>query len=239
MAKYFTLRSLLVLLGLLGIVAYVLAPRRESVNTLLPSHDDIPFYVYDDSSTGGKSRAYLSHSDTLVLFDFSLGNDPKRSAFCAFGWDIESKGRRNWSFMDSLVLDVRATGTDQIIVKILTHDPDHTRKGESQTLRPLLKEVAVSAEWKRVAIAVEDLYTPDYWYDDNQIKGRNDTKHLESVVRVEVAPGWNAPRGKPLGVQLRLVEARGSSNLYFGLLVGWILLLIIAAMGVRTNGNQE
>ena len=33
---------------------------------------------------------------------------------------------------------------------------------KSQLNEALLKEVAVNAEWKRVAIAVEDLYTPDY-----------------------------------------------------------------------------
>lgn len=235
MSKFYSLRALLALLGLIGIVIYALLPARERFENLLPTPKALgEFYVYDDSSSGGSSRAYLSPSDTLVLFDFALGADTSKPAYCAFGWDFAKKGRRNWSFMDSVVLEVRATGMDQVILKVMTHDPDYSREGENATLRPLIKEVPVSGQWQRIAVAVEDLYVPDYWYQDNGVKTRNDSKHLESVVRFEFSPGWEVSRGKPLGLQVRQIQVRGASNLYFGLLVGWLLLLIVAALGVRT-----
>lgn len=240
MRKFLSLRAILVLLGILGIVVYALVPNRERFENLVPAPvGAAEFYVYDDSADGGGSRAYLATSDTLILFDFALGNQQKPSPYCGFGWDFATKGRRNWSFMDSVVLEVRATGMDQVILKVLTYDPDHSEEGKNNTLRPLIKEVPVGPGWQRVAIPVEDLYVPDYWYQDNNISTRYDTKHLESVVRVEFAPGWEAPRGKPLGLQVRQMQVRGSSNLYFGILVAWVLVLIIAAMGVRTPSSEE
>ncbi len=233
MKKLFGLRALLALLGLAGIVAYVFAPSRERHDILVPGklvHSE--YYVYNDSAAGGTSRALLAHYDSLLIFDYSLGAN--KGAYCGFGWEFGKK-RRNWSFMDSLILDIRAIGTDQVIVKIISHDPDVTVAGKDNTLRPVIKEVAVSKDWQRIAIPVEDLYVPDYWYNDNGVSKNYDSKHLESVVRVEFTPGWESARGKPLSLQVRGLEVHGASNLYFGILVFWLLLLIIVAMGVRTG----
>jgi len=239
MYRYLSLRSLFAILGLLGIVVYILLPERIRSESLVPaSVKGAKFYMYDDSADGGGSRAYLSHSDTLVLFDFALGKNPGKSPYCGFGWDFSLK-KRNWSFMDSLILEIRASGMQQVIVKVMTFDPDYTREGENNTLRPLIKEIAVNGEWRRIAIPVEELYVPEYWYKDNGISTRYDSKHLEGVVRVEIAPGWEEARGKPLGLQIRSFQASGASNLYFGLLVGWLLLLLIAAIGVRTPDRSS
>lgn len=228
------LRAFLVFLGFLGIVVYCLVPAPTTTERLLPQGTlatERP-YAVDDSSRGGSSRAYKSVSDSLYIFDCVLGSGKSAPAFCAFGWDLEPTGHRNWSQMDSLILEIKTTGMNQVILKLLTKDPDHPK-----ILRHLIKELDTDSGWKRIAIPMDHLYTPDYWFKDNGIASLRGTSHLEAVERIEFAPGWDAPRSQPLGIQIRHIELIGVSNFYFGLLVVWELVLIIIALGVRTPSS--
>lgn len=229
-------RGFLALLGFLGLLIYGLVPSPIQQETLFPSpalSQQAPF-AYDDSAQGGTSRAYQSYTDSLVSFDCILGADTSFSAFCAFGWDLKPSGVRNWSTMDSLVFHIKARGTDQIIVKVLTHDPNHP-----QTPRLLLKEVPVSPQWQKISVPLIDFYTPHYWYQEHQLDSTRITPHWESVLQLEVGPDWSAPRSQPLNIQIRSIHVQGKSNFYFGILVVWELLLIIMAMGVRTRSRSR
>lgn len=229
-------RGFLALLGGLGLLIYGLLPSPVQQETLFPSlalAQQAPF-AYDDSAQGGTSRAYQSFTDSVVSFDCILGADSSFAAFCAFGWDLKPSGVRHWSTMDSLVFQVKARGTHYMIVKALTHDPNHPN-----IPRLLLKEIPVSAQWQRVSVPLDDFYTPTYWYKEHQLDSTRTTPHWESVLQLEVGPDWNAPRSQPLNIQIRSIQVQGKSNLYFGILVAWELLLIIMAMGIRTRSRSH
>jgi hypothetical protein len=116
-------------------------------------------------------------------------------------------------------------------MKIWTYDPDVTDDSKKLTFRQLIKEVPVSEEMQRIAIPMEQFYVPDYWFEQTGAKKDLTQRHLESVARVEIAPGWKTPRDKPFTLKIHRIEVRGVSNLTLGILLGVLLFVAILAIG--------
>ena len=196
------------------LVAYALLPDRSFSEVVFPLSEGVTLDKYDDRLDGG--------TDTAVF------------AWCGLLWNFDPQGEknyRNWMFVDSLVFDIDAKGTDEILVKVWTYDPDVTDIEKVQTFKLLLKEIPLKAGRQRIAIPMEQLYTPEFWYENAGVDQKYNKRHQESVARFEITPGWNQPRGKAFSVKVHSISANGVSNFYFGVVLFAFLIITIIAVG--------
>ena len=227
------------------LVAYALLPDRSFSEVVFPLSEGVTLDKYDDRLDGGSSEASMDLHDSSADFSCTLGTDTAVFAWCGLLWNFDPQGEknyRNWMFVDSLVFDIDAKGTDEILVKVWTYDPDVTDIEKVQTFKLLLKEIPLKAGRQRIAIPMEQLYTPEFWYENAGVDQKYNKRHQESVARFEITPGWNQPRGKEFSLKIYAITAVGVSNFYFGIVLGVFLLLTIVAVGRRhhlKNDSEE
>jgi len=223
------------------LAVYALLPDRNFEERLIPLPEGATLEKYDDRSDGGNSEADMKLLDSAVEFSCTLGEKSK-SAWCGLIWNFDPSGEenyRNWTFVDTVFFEVDAHGIDEFIVKVWTYDPDVTQLDKPATFKLLLKEVAVKEGRQRVAIPMEQFYTPDFWYGNAGVGKEYNKRHQETVARVEIVPGWNHPRGKKFSLSFGEVCVQGVSNLYFGIVLFSFILLMILAVGLRHRTAHE
>ncbi len=216
------------------LVAYALLPDRSFSEVVFPLSEGVTLDKYDDRLDGGSSEASMDLRDSSADFSCTLGTDTAVFAWCGLLWNFDPQGEknyRNWMFVDSLVFDIDAKGTDEILVKVWTYDPDVTDIEKAQTFKLLLKEIPLKAGRQRIAIPMEQLYTPEFWYENAEVDQKYNKRHQESVARFEITPGWNQPRGKAFSVKVHSISANGVSNFYFGVVFFAFLIITIIAVG--------
>lgn len=224
------------------LVAYALLPDRSFSEVVFPLYEGVSLDKYDDRLDGGTSEAFMELRDSSADFSCVLGTDTSKFAWCGLLWNFDpqaDKNYRNWTFVDSLVFDIDVKGTDEILVKVWTYDPDVTDIEKVATFKLLLKEIPVKAGRQRIAIPMEQLYTPDFWYETAGVDPKYNKRHQESVARFEITPGWNQPRGKAFSVKVLSISANGVSNIYFGAVLIAFLIITIIAVGRRHKGHDE
>lgn len=224
------------------LVAYALLPDRSFSEVVFPLYEGVSLDKYDDRLDGGTSEAFMELRDSSADFSCVLGTDTSKFAWCGLLWNFDPQGDknyRNWTFVDSLVFDIDVKGTDEILVKVWTYDPDVTDIEKVATFKLLLKEIPVKAGRQRIAIPMEQLYTPDFWYETAGVDPKYNKRHQESVARFEITPGWNQPRGKAFSVKVLSISANGVSNIYFGAVLIAFLIITIIAVGRRHKGHDE
>lgn len=225
------------------LVIYFLLPDRNFSESVFPVPEGATFDKYDDSSDGGASTATLSVGDSSASFSCTLGADTAAPAWCGLLWNMDPKGEkdfRNWTFVDTIFLDMDVKGTSQVLLKVWTFDPDVTDMGVQKTFKLLMKEVPLQpGKRQRVAIPMEELYTPDFWYENSGIDPKYNKRHQESVARVEIAPGWEQPRGAAFSLTIYEISASGVSNFYFGIVLFSFLALTIIAVGRRHKVHSD
>jgi len=228
--------TILAIIAVIVIAVYVMLPQERFAEIVFPLANDAKVSAYDDNAEGGFSVVQFKALDSLVSFQCALGEDEKKSAWCGLVFDFDPNGEKkfhNWKNVDTLYLDIDVAGTDEINVKTWTYDPDVTELNRPETFRLLLKEVPVKTGRNRIAIPFEQLYIPDFWYDNLGVKRSRNRPHHESVARVEISAGWKQPRGKNFVVNVREISVSGVSNRNYGIFLFMILGLMIVAIGRR------
>lgn len=227
---------ILVVVAAVTLLVYSLLPKKIFEEVVFPMDDSISVLGYDDSTDGGESVAHLVSSDSAISFDCKLGTDTTKSAWCGLLWNMDPAGNklyRNWTFVDSLIFDVDAEGTNEVLLKLWTYDPDVTDVTKARTFRLLMKEMPLRKGRQRVSIPMDHLYTPDFWYETSGANRELTSRHQETVARLEIAPGWNQARGKKFTVKFYSAKAIGVSNIAFGIVLFIFLILTIVAVGRR------
>jgi hypothetical protein len=228
--------TILAIIAIIVVAIYVMLPKERFAETVFPLGDGAKVSAFDDNAYGGTSLVSFEASDSLAAFQCTLGADEKKSAWCGMFFDFDptrEKNFHNWKNVDTLYLDVDVAGTDEILVKVWTFDPDITDMQRPETFKLLLKEVPVKPGRNQIAVPFEHFYIPDFWYNDLGVKRSMSRMHHESVARVEISAGWKQPRGKKFVVNVRNVFASGVSNTAYGIFLFMILGLMIVAIGRR------
>jgi len=223
------------------IIAYFALPCRFFMDSVFPLHGDATVAAYDDTYDGGSSKMNFVQADSSLSFSCSLGGAEEQSAWCGFVIDLREKGEkryRDWTFVDSVIFDLDVKGTDEVLVKIWTYDPDVTDTLKARTFRLLMKELPLSSGRQRISIPMEHFYTPDFWFKDEHVDTTLVDRHQETVARVEFAPGWNQPRGKEFSLVVHAITVKGLSNFTFGIVMFIMLGLMIVAIG-RTHSFHK
>ena len=237
-------KTYIILVAIAAVVlgVYFALPDRHFADNVLPLHDGATVFEYDDKSDGGSSEVTFSLADSSLSFSCMLGADTAKSAWCGLLFDLsqgEKAEYRNWTFVDSLIFDLESSGTEEILVKVWTFDPDVTDIKKPRTFRLLMKELPLAKGRQRIAIPFEQFYTPDFWFDDEHVDRTLNRRHQETVARVEIAPGWNHPRGKKFSLKFYAITAQGVSNFAFGVVMFIMLGLMIVAIGRTHSYNKE
>lgn len=188
--------------------------------------------AYDDKFDGGSSEIRFRQGESID-FQCTLGADESKGAWCGLLFDMVQSDTiyRDWSFVDSVIVNLQSSGTDEILLKIWTFDPEVTDVKVPRTFRLLMKELPLNGTSQRISIPLEQFYTPDFWYDDAKVSHEMDGRHHETVARVEIAPGWNQPRGKKFTLKVESIQVKGLSNKTFGVVLLVMLVLTIVAIG--------
>lgn len=233
--------TILAIIAFVVIAIYVMLPKDRFAETVFPLGESAKVSAYDDNANGGTSVIQMNATDSLVTFQCALSADKKKPAWCGLVFDFDPNGEKkyhNWKNVDTLYLDIDVAGTNEINIKTWTFDPDVTDLQHPETFRLLLKEVPVRTGRNKIAIPFEQLYIPDFWYDDRGVKRSRNRPHHEGVARFEISAGWNQPRGANFAVAVREVSVSGVSNKTYGIFLFIILGLMIVAIG-RSHPVKE
>jgi len=225
------LRTVLLLMGIMGVVAYLLFPAEKEVECL--EKDSVSFYPYGDFA-GGEVFAEI---DTFA-FECRLSNE---NGNCGIGisFDETDDNYKNWNLMDSLVLHLQSSENfKELIVQILTYDPDHTDMDSRHTMKPVMKELHLSPGAKRYSIPMEHFYTPDYWFEQQKVKNTHNAKRFSAVVGLELFSGWKNKTESPVELKVQSVCLEGHSNAPFVALVIYLCILIAIAISVKTKSDS-
>lgn len=233
------MRKTYTILGLIAAVVlavYYFMPKYYFEEPVFPLPTGATVIAYDDIADGGESAVEFKMGEDALHFSCQLGADTSKAAWCGLLWNLDSASThlyKNWTFVDTLVFDVEVHGTREVLVKLWTFDPDVTDIKKPRTFRLLMKELPLREGRQRVAIPVEHLYTPEFWYENAKASPELTQRHMEAAARLEIAPGWNQSRGSKFSVTFYSVTARGMSNIAFGIVLGIFLVLTIVAVGRR------
>ena len=232
---------ILVTIAAVVLGVYFALPCRFFEDSVFPLHGNASVESYDDSYDGGLSKTKFAQADFSISFSCTLGGEENQSAWCGLVFDVREQGDkryRDWNFVDSVIFDVDAKGTDEILVKIWAYDPDVTDTLKARSFRLLLKELPLAEGRQRISVPMEQFYTPDFWYDDEYVNRELTDRHQETIARIEIAPGWNHPRHKEFSLVIYGITAKGLSNFSFGVVMFIMLGLMVVAIG-RSHSNKE
>ena len=229
-------------LSALALVVYALIPDREFKEQLYPISGSAVVMTYDDKIEGGASTAGLSIVDSTLLFKCKLHPDNTTPAWCGVVWDLDSEKKQryhNWTFVDTLILNISSQNIKEILVKVWTYDPDATDPDDFSTFRPLIKEWPLKGGTERLAIPMWQLYVPDFWYEKKNVSKRLKQRHQEAVARFEISPSWETPRDTEFSISIQSIEVKGVSNLAFGVILFFFLVVVSIAVGFRHKEKND
>jgi len=215
MKKHY-LRAVLLLLGIIGVVVYLLFPNEKEVECLEKNSD---FYPYGNFFIETESFAFKC-------------NLPNENENCGIGFSFDAK---NWNLMDSIVLEFESSPNfKELVVQILTFDPDYTDLDDRSTMKPFIKELNLSPGNKRYSIPMEHFYVPDYWFTQQNAKNRHNPKKFFAVTGMDIFSAWKNPANTELELKIGNICVTGASNIPFVILIIYIGILIAIAISVRT-----
>ena len=233
--------AILLLLALMGVGVYVGAPSPRKSLRLVPSPAArAVLETFSDSGVTGKSHVTLADRGDTLVAAITLSAPQGKDAWAGIGWRIADLGgnKANWTFMDTLHVQIRAQGISEVQLTILTFDPDHTKPTDRSTYRQMIKEIPVKSEWTSIALPAELFYIPEWWYAQQGVDRKLDSKHLEGVFRLDLSPSPGAPREVPLQIEVRSLDLVGKSSRNLAILLGYILLLTLIALGTNPNKRR-
>jgi len=221
---------------------YFTSPSRFFVEDVIAQVKGNSVIAYDDQYDGGTSHIEFKQDEGTLDFKCTLGADESKGAWCGLLFDLTREGDkpyRDWSFVDSVIINLESAGSDEVLLKIWTFDPEVTDVKVARSFRLLMKEIPLSGGAQRVSIPLEQFYTPEFWHSDVKADHDPDGRYHETVARLEIAPGWNQPRGKPFALRIMSLQAKGLSNFTFGIVLFAMLGLFIAALGIKHSGHKK
>ncbi len=214
------LRTFLLLLGIAGIVVYFFIPKEIEVECLEKNSDVNPY-----------GNPLLIETEPLA-FKCNLPNENEN---CGIRLSFDSK---NWNLMDSLVLEFESSQNfKELVVQILTFDPDHSNENDLSTMKPFIKELELSPDKKRYSIFMDHFYVPDYWFIQQNAKNSHNPKRFYAITGIDIFSAWKNPANTELELKIGNVCAMGVSNTPFVILIIYIGILIAIAISVRTGNS--
>lgn len=239
MARIYVVMAAVVVVILGG---YFALPKFRFSESVFPLSNGISVVAYDDKGDKGSSEIEFAQQDSSLDFSCTLGMDSLNGGWCGLVFDLtdpDTKTFRKWNFVDQLTLDVESSGTNEIILKIWTFEPDVSDAKNPKTFKLLLKEIPLSGGRQTISIPVDDFYTPDFWYDEYGKASKRENRYMDAVARLEITSGWNQPKGKKYSLMIHEISVSGMSSVAFGIMLGVFILVVIGASGIRCHSKNH
>lgn len=232
------LYSILAGFTVFALIVYALLPNREFSESIYPLPFNTTVSFYDDQADGGTSVAGISMIDSSFVFKCKLHGDNEKPAWCGLIWDFnlnQQYSYRNWTFVDSLILNIKTENINEMIIKVWAYDPDVTDEQVKTSFRPLIKEIPLKGGVERISVPMEFLRVPAWWYQQNNVNENLKQRHQGSIARFEITPGWEVKRDQDFQIEIISIEAKGLSNLAFGILLFFFLVVFSIAIGYQNK----
>ena len=220
------LRTVLVALGVAGIIAYLLFPSEKTYECL---KKDLDFSSYGDSANGVAFVEAEAFAFRCSLF--------RENGNC--GISLIFSQLENWNLVDSLDIELEYANFEELIVQVLTYDRDHSDMDKPSTMKPALKEVKIKPGQTRYSIYMEHFYTPDYWYEQQGAENSGNMKRFSAIAGLQIFSGWKNKTDTPLELKIKNICTESHSNTPFVALILYLGTLIAIAISVRVKDNAN
>ncbi|MDR1760549.1 MAG: hypothetical protein LBR60_08505 [Fibrobacter sp.] len=215
---------------------------RTSTAVLYPSAQ--PLSVFQDSIEGGSSRATFSENDSLLSIDI-LARSGSASPYAGVKLALVPEAKQafgNWlnlSRYDSLSIEVATRRMPQVLLTILTSDPERA----SSWLDPfgprfVQHTVKTGRNFQKTTVALSDFRVPEWWFSFHQIRTPDEFTYLERAFGFLVLNGFGTMLGIPDEIQVKKIEVFGvnrrlGSFLLVIALAGSFIFIVTAYRNVR------
>lgn len=234
--------TILAALAVAGVVVYVLWPTPLRTFSLwprsFPPNVLVPFEKIDPGEHSQMSMQ--TTRDSLLQLDWVQDSIENLDHRVGIRWELSNQNNEylNWMRFDSLHLEIRSKGAKEILLKILTHDPDFTTPTVADSWRVLTKEVMVDSTWTKLSIPIEYFYVPEWWYIKHRVPKDFSQKHFSAVHAFELGPNHTLVENKGF-LQVRSAHLSGSSNRPFAVLFFYLFIVLIVALGTNPQGKRS
>ena len=191
-------------------------------------------YTLTDHEALGFSTAEVNVTDTLIDAVVNVRSG-KAFPYAGFGFNLMSQNGRPSGYMDlskfdSLEVEVSTVRMNNVGLRILTDDPQYSKKGLYISYRPLETQVSAGRNFGLAKVAISDFKTAEWWLAGQGLDKDDGLTYLYRTMLLEVFNGQGALRGIPDVIQVKSVRLWGESRdfkkgMYFGL--GFLAILFV------------
>lgn len=234
MNSYFKRYLIIAVLAILAIFVYSrIPPSRKSI-AIWPANDLSHLKSFANTGDVSSALTFGAIKDQLNIAILLNASDPTQ-AWASLQFDLKKihGGVMNWLFMDSLIIELSTYDTPELMLKVLTWDPDVSQSEDPSTYRILIKELPLSKGLQHIAIPAEHLYVPDWWYTQRGVSKDLDSKHLEGVTHFEISTTEKTPLAKQVRIDIQQIRVEGPKRTNFVILLAFLFVLALAAIGLK------
>lgn len=166
------------LLLLSALLYFLFIPAQE----VFPARKDLKFVFYSDSINGGHSSIIRKQvTDAGLVLDFDL-KEGFLSPYVGISISRDNSKEMDLGLYNQLCMEVGGTKVNGLAVTLYTANPFSGKKLENLCFTT---KFAVSPTRTTYKIGIDQLKTPDWWYDNNNIsqdlKAKPDWSHLYNI----------------------------------------------------------
>ncbi len=231
----------------LAVLAGVWGVFRTSAAVLYPSGE--PLSVFQDSVFGGSSRAAFSEEDSLLSIDI-LARSGYESPYAGVKLALVPEAKfafGNWqdlSRYDSLSIEVATRRMPQVLLTILTSDPERA----SSWLEPfgprfVQHSIKTGRQFQKTTVALSDFRVPEWWFSFHRIHTPDEFTYLDRSFGFLILNGFGTMLGIPDEIQVKKIEVFGVNRrlgtiLLFVALAGSIIFIGTVCRNLRKSHNK-
>jgi len=228
---------LLLLMGGIAILIYLLTPDSSREIRLFPESEVFPLLESFAGGPAGEISWHSSVEEKPSQLRWMYRKGSSSAGYAGIKWRGHDVGdRSDLSFYDTILIQTEpAPETMTLLLTIRTFDPKYSSEAEPSTWKVNTKEFTMQAGQQNAFISLQELYVPDWWFQQNNADPKDNEKFLNRSLSVEISPDYSMPAGTESSLIITSIKAIGYSNQNFGILMIAILFLIILSVGLRSK----
>ena len=192
-------------------------------------------YKLDDAALGGTSTAEVDVGDSAIGISLNVRSGVAYPAV-GVGFNLMSVENRpvgvfDLSNYDSIEVVVSTGRMRSVSLRILTDDPEHSKEGMRETLRPLVLNVPASRTPTSAKFSLSEFKTAVWWLAAMGLEEDDGFMYLDRGAAIEIANGDGIMRGIPDEIEVKSVRLWGiNRDFERGMYAGLILLIVLLGL---------
>lgn len=234
-----------IVFGIVALVALVAAWCVIFLQNKNVSLDVFPAKTFEvvplnDQETGGYSTSEVARSDTNVVASVNIRSG-RAFPYAGFAFNLRSVENRPVEFLDlskfdSVEVAVASKRMKSVSLRLLTDDPVYTRKGNLQSFRVLVKNVAsipylgsagAKERYASTKFALSDFKVSEWWLTAQGLDEDDGLTYFHRAVMLEVVNGDGVLRGIPDEFEIRSIRLWGVDYHFVKVMVGILFVIFV------------